>query len=117
MKAQPLKYEEIDGEGIYSFCDSSAATHVQLRLPGPISNIRLPVLVGMSKTREGTGCWSWNGDIEKPTIKPSILNDFRPHGSLVNHVWITDGMVQFLGDCTHELAGQTLDLLEAKYKR
>lgn len=26
------------------------------------------------------------------------------------HTFITDGRVQFLGDCTHQYAGQTLDL-------
>ena len=26
------------------------------------------------------------------------------------HSFITDGRIQYLGDCTHPLAGQTLDL-------
>lgn len=112
MKARSLRHEVKDGSNCYVFCEPGEATHVQFRLPGPISNIRLPVLVGMSKTRAGTNCWSWNGDVEKPTIRPSILNDFRPHDPLVNHIWITDGQVIFLGDCSHELAGQTLDLLD-----
>jgi hypothetical protein len=112
MKAQPLRHEVKDGSHHYIFCSPEDATHVDFLLPGPISRLRIPVLVGMSKTREGTHCWSWNGDVEKPTIRPSILNDFRPHDSLVNHIWITDGQVIFLGDCSHELAGQTLDLFE-----
>jgi hypothetical protein len=116
VKAQPLKYEVKDGSGFYAFCEPAEATHVQFRCPGPISNIRLPVLVGMSKTRAGTNCWSWNGDVDKPTIRPSVLHDFRPHDPLVNHIWITDGQVIFLGDSTHELAGQTLDLLDIDEK-
>lgn len=95
-------------------CEVHEATHVRFNSPGPISNVLLPVLVGMSKTRAGTHCWSWNGDVEKPTIRPSILHDFRPHDSLVNHLWITDGQVIFLGDCSHEFAGQTLDLLDVE---
>ena len=26
------------------------------------------------------------------------------------HSFVTDGRIQFLGDCTHKLAGQTVDL-------
>ncbi len=114
MKAQPLKYEQHEGSGRYVYCEPAEATHVELHLPGPISHRHIPVLVGMSKTRDGTGCWSWNGDVEKPTLRPSILNDFRPHDSLVDHLWITDGQVIFLSDCSHELAGQTLDLLDTE---
>ena len=116
MKAQPLRHEVNGGSNCFIFCAPAEATHVQFLSPGPISNIRLPVLVGMSKTRAGTHCWSWNGDVEKPTIRPSILNDFRPHDPLVNHIWITDGQVIFLSDCSHELAGQTLDLLDIELK-
>jgi hypothetical protein len=36
-------------------------------------------------------------------------------GEHVCHTWINDGKVQFLGDCTHEFAGQTLDLLDVDY--
>jgi hypothetical protein len=28
------------------------------------------------------------------------------------HSYVTDGKIQFLNDCTHELAGQTVDLPE-----
>jgi hypothetical protein len=30
----------------------------------------------------------------------------------VCHSFVTDGRIQFLGDCTHALAGQTVDLPE-----
>ena len=29
----------------------------------------------------------------------------------VCHSFVTDGKIQFLGDCTHELAGQTVELI------
>lgn len=57
--------------------------------------------------------WTWNADVEKPTFTPSILVNFTwghervPH---VCHSFITDGRIQFLGDCTHALAGQTVDI-------
>lgn len=60
--------------------------------------------------------WTWNNRIDAPTIRPSIdiSVDFtlpsRP--SLRCHSFVTDGKIQFLSDCTHELAGQTVDLPE-----
>lgn len=108
MKAIPYRQE---GDADIP-CEPHEATVVRLMLPGPIRNLRIPVQI--KGTRAGTGNWTWNGDTEKPTLRPSILNDFRPHDALVNHVWITDGQVIFLNDCSHELAGQTLDLLNVQ---
>lgn len=111
MKAKP--YQRLENGNLME-CAPAEATHLWLRIPGPLQTLLIPVLVGMSKKREGTGCWSWNGSVDRPTLKPSVLNDFRPPGTLVNHIWVTDGKVQFLSDCTHELAGQTVDLLEVE---
>lgn len=58
--------------------------------------------------------WDWDGDLNKPTITPSIL--INPQGKKhvpyipVCHLFITNGMIQYLDDCTHELAGQTVEL-------
>ena len=68
MKARPLKY--VDGR--LTECPVAEATHVEIKRPGPAGTVYLPILVGMSETRAGTSCWNWNGDTEKPTIKPSI---------------------------------------------
>lgn len=106
MKAQPLRF---DGAA-YHPCEPAEATHLKFFPPGPISVRVLPVQI--KGRREGTGNWMWNGCVEKPTLRPSILNDFRPHNSLRCHTWITDGQVIFLDDCTHELRGKTLDLLD-----
>lgn len=60
---------------------------------------------------EGGG-WDFNGDKELPTFTPSVKETWNdPEGKQhVNHFFVTDGAVQFLGDCTHSLAGQTLPL-------
>lgn len=70
-------------------------------------------------TRRGTPCWTWNGDVEKPTLKPSIRTKGRCHDEKTDayvdclcHSFVTAGQVKFLCDCTHEFAGQTVDLLE-----
>lgn len=65
----------------------------------------------------GPVVWGWNGDLELPTFTPSVLVrlDVSPpnqHLSRVCHSFVTDGRIQFLGDCTHTLAGQTVDLPE-----
>jgi len=57
--------------------------------------------------------WGWNGSMENPTFSPSILVEWE-HGpnyeKRVCHSFVTDGNIQFLGDCTHKLAGQTVPL-------
>lgn len=52
------------------------------------------------------------GPLSKPTVRASVLSkgDTRigkPHC----HSFITRGRIEFLEDCTHNLAGQTVDLL------
>ena len=57
--------------------------------------------------------WGWNGDVYTPTFSPSILTRLPWGGDrkeIVNHVFIRDGIIQYLGDCTHENAGKDLAL-------
>jgi len=56
--------------------------------------------------------WTFNGDYEKPTFSPSILvkTGHYPKPEDICHSFVTDGMIQFLSDCTHELAGQTIEI-------
>jgi hypothetical protein len=79
----------------------------------------------------GPGGWTWNGDLDHPTFSPSVLvrgtqwepdagfhkpnHRVDPGGTTVCHSFVTDGRIQFLSDCTHHLAGQTVDLPEWPY--
>jgi hypothetical protein len=54
--------------------------------------------------------WSFNGDLERPTFSPSMLVNANVPGAMRCHSFVTDGRIQFLGDCDHELKGQTIDL-------
>lgn len=58
--------------------------------------------------------WTWDGNADVPTFAPSVLVTLSdPDGELPDercHTFVKGGMVQFLGDCTHALAGQTLPL-------
>jgi hypothetical protein len=57
----------------------------------------------------GPNGWTWNGSMEKPTFTPSLLcNQDMPESRC--HSFVRDGMIQFLGDCYHKLAGQTVEI-------
>lgn len=69
--------------------------------------------VYVNKERSPAGsCWSWNGSMEAPTFHPSILVT-NPGARC--HSFVTDGRIQFLTDCDHPLAGQTVDLPEVEH--
>lgn len=107
MKAKPLREEG----GYFNPCSPEEATHIRLAMPCPMSDRVLPVII--KGDRKNTPCWTWNGDTEKPSLKPSILSRIETSKSLeICHSFVTDGKVQFLGDCTHEFASQTLELLD-----
>ncbi len=89
--------------GIYDPCEPAEATHVRLCFPGPFCNRMLPV-----NDNAGHG-WKWNRSETNPTLTPSIRTT---DGTIVCHSFVTDGMVHFCGDSTHELAGKIVPLEE-----
>lgn len=58
--------------------------------------------------------WDFNGDVDKPTISPSI-RVFNKEGTLC-HSFVKDGYIQFLSDCKHELADKTVELPDIDLK-
>lgn len=116
MTAKVSLYTETDGDGGFTFLCPGCGQHHGV----PIGHGKGPR-------------WTFNGDVEKPTISPSLLvrgGHHNPHAAGrpcwcdykertgrdapfkcgVCHSFIVDGRIQFLGDCTHALAGQTVDL-------
>jgi hypothetical protein len=78
--------------------------------------------IGVSKPLSNGAQWSFNGNPDAPTFSPSLLiltgravdpTFVREKGDPpeVCHSFIRDGQWQFLGDCTHHLAGQTVPML------
>jgi hypothetical protein len=57
--------------------------------------------------------WGWNESLDLPTFSPSLLVRWT-HGEKREprccHSFVRDGRIEFLSDCTHTLAGQTVDL-------
>lgn len=71
----------------------------------------------------GGSAWSFNGDLNRPTLSPSILvhsaTRLLDHGPPMTtrqtprcHSFVRDGRIEFCGDSEHELSGQTVDLPE-----
>jgi hypothetical protein len=57
--------------------------------------------------------WGWNGDLERPTFTPSLLTRMTIAGvENVCHSFVTDGVWNFLGDCTHDKAGQFVPMVD-----
>lgn len=78
----------------------------------------------------------WNIDIENKTVSPSVLVKFinssdewgkdengdyifieidgvkrtKGYKNTICHSFIRNGKIQYLNDCTHELAGKTIDM-------
>jgi len=56
--------------------------------------------------------WQFDGNVERPTFSPSILvNGAMAHGTRC-HSFVKAGQWQFLDDCDHKLAGQTVDMVD-----
>lgn len=70
------------------------------------------------KVGKPNASWSFNGNYERPTFTPSMNEAVGPFpedskwpGQIKRcHFVLTDGRLNFQGDCTHELAGQQRDL-------
>lgn len=56
-----------------------------------------------------TPSWTWDGNLEQPTLSPSILT--RWGAGKVCHSYLRAGQWEFLSDCTHELAGKTVPMV------
>lgn len=57
--------------------------------------------------------WEWNGRMDAPTFSPSIKAEWTwgpERERRVCHFYVNEGRIQYLGDCTHRLAGTTVDM-------
>ena len=68
-------------------------------------------LTGHGKHHNHVG--TFNGDYERPTFRPSM--GYNMHNQVEHHSrchsWLTDGVWQFLGDCTHDMAGRQIPMV------
>jgi hypothetical protein len=66
---------------------------------------------GCERTHVINHTWQFNGDNEKPTFQPSVLANGGESGRNC-HSFITDGVIKYLGDCTHDLKDTSRHLLD-----
>jgi hypothetical protein len=54
--------------------------------------------------------WTMTGDVDAPTISPSILTRWGKEPEHVCHSFLEAGVFRFLDDCTHQFAGQQVPM-------
>lgn len=96
-----------EGDGMYSFyCPGCGHNHV--------------FYTGLQYIN--TSRWHFNGDLNKPTFSPSLLNRWgkqadpnwqEPGGAAPDNQWsgrchllVQDGVINYCGDCTHDYNGK-----------
>jgi predicted RNA-binding Zn-ribbon protein involved in translation (DUF1610 family) len=121
MKVKDARYW--DGRALSFVCPGCGDSHLVTVKPNPEKPGERPV-------------WGWNGSYDAPTFTPSLLVTSGHYVSGESpdtcwqcqhpdcgftcyrcHSFVTDGRIQFLSDCTHALAGQTVDLPEIEIER
>jgi hypothetical protein len=53
--------------------------------------------------------WTFNGDLDKPTLNPSVNSEPNDPKHRC-HFFLRDGVLQFLPDCGHSLAGKSVPI-------
>lgn len=94
MAAFGKKLRTVENGYIYFFCPACERAHVI-----GVSNDKGPI-------------WSFNNNGDAPTFNPSILvnaNGTNPNVPIC-HSFVRNGFIQYLGDCTHSMAGKTVEL-------
>ncbi len=76
--------------------------------------------IAVTKKNRSGASWSFDGNFAAPTFAPSVncrvnTPDMGKYyqsdiPSSICHHFVRGGRIQFLGDCTHALRGQTVDL-------
>lgn len=123
MKAKPVKRAQETDEydvvhNVWAECSVKEAEAVILNIPVAFKRLQeriIPVIISGSRDKHEECVWSWNGDVNKPTLRPSINTEFKwgEEQTLHKcHSWVNDGMIQFLADSNHEQAGKTVELLD-----
>lgn len=73
------------------------------------------MLHGVNINRPNSPKWSWDGNKSKPTFSPSVLVTGKygaEQKELRCHSFVKNGEIQFLNDCSHELAGKTVPMVK-----
>lgn len=72
-------------------------------------------LINTQRKNDKNAQWSFDGNMEHPTFAPSINIDWTPSPSgkkKICHYFIDNGRINYCGDSTHALKGQSVELPE-----
>lgn len=102
-----------DANGVVKHIKAEAYAKFKVIPDSETTNKMLFMCPGCNELHAIDATWSFNGDLNKPTIRPSVLvrgwlNKSIPSGTC--HSFITDGNIEFLHDCSHNLRGKTVEL-------
>lgn len=78
-----------------------------IEMLGGIGLHMLPIGDGVP---DGRPSWVFDGNLDAPTLDPSILTYGRSGTNDRCHSYIRAGVIEYLGDSTHSLAGQHVPL-------
>lgn len=110
-------------------------TRLMFWCPGCQDHHDVPVRLASDPVPADGRGWVWNGERDRPTLTPSLLtktghfteghkpgdpcwcsydaerpNDPSGFRCVICHLFLTDGVISYLGDCTHDKAGQQVPL-------
>lgn len=110
MKAKVWYWSDNTPYGYAIYCLGCGTIHALATEPNTVSKAK----------------WGFNGNLDSPTFTPSLLVKTGKYvepkyeedqdmvkagmGSTICHSFITNGQIQYLGDCTHHLTNQTVEL-------
>ncbi len=77
--------------------------HVVIKDPTHSGCVAVPIEDGSSPFAKEGNKWAWDGNVETPTLTPSILCS-------TDHFNVTAGMIHFAGDAPHERRGQVVPM-------
>lgn len=79
-----------------------------------LHSVRVQLATRLNGVKDGP-LWSWDGNLDAPTISPSVkctweYGDGEPAGCC--HLFLKAGVIEYLGDCTHECKNLKVRLLD-----
>lgn len=102
------KSYEIDTDQRVFIMEDNGVKTAMLYMPGLPCPVQINVVCRREDKGSGT-CWIWNGDVFNPTFSPSILTQLPWKGKEIrNHVFVRNGKIQYLSDCSHKYAGKAM---------
>lgn len=70
-------------------------------------------IVGDDGSTPDGSCWTFDGNLDAPTFDPSYLTWLGEQASpwYRCHTFVRAGRIEYLGDCSHPLVGQTVEMV------